>query len=83
MGKVTQTHFEVFHEHTHFMNGLQVGADLLQARYIEWTDSAPATILCLSAGFPNILFGSGKDGLRLSDRSQSGIQLRDQMIGLR
>lgn len=83
MGKIAKPHLEVFHEDTHFLDGVQVGADLLQARYIERTDGTSASILGPGAGFPNILFRSSQYGLGLSDRRQSGIQLRDQVIRLR
>jgi hypothetical protein len=83
MRKVAKTHLEVFHKYTQFLDGLEIGADLLQARNIERTDRASPSILSLSAGLPNIVFRSSQDGLGLSDRHQSGIQVGYQVIGFR
>ena len=81
--EVAKPHVQIFDEDPHFLNGLEVGADLMEARNVQRAYPASAAIRRLSARFSNIVHRTGQYSLGLADGGKSGVQLRDQVIGLR
>ena len=65
--EVAKPHVQIFDEDPHFLNGLEVGADLMEARNVQRAYSTSPAIRRLSAGFSDVIHGSGQHRLGLAD----------------
>ena len=82
MGKVTEAEIQVLHQDAEFLNRLKIRTDLLKTRNIQVSNGTATAILSPCAGFLDIFFRAGQDGLGLLNGCQIGIELGDEAIGL-
>ena len=82
MGKVTEAEIQVLHQDAEFLNRLKIRSDLLKTRNIQMPNGTATAILSSCAGFLDIFFRAGQDGLGLLNGCQLGIELGDEAIGL-
>ena len=82
MGKVTEAEIQVLHQDAELLNRSNIRTDLLKTQDIQVPNGTATAILSPCAGFLDIFFGAGQDGLGLLNRCQLGIELGDEVIGL-